>query len=385
MKAMTTAICIIAGVSAMSAEKKEIYNFKGKIDGSKNSWEYLVAGSKKHSYVPSEGYYPNKGGKLVGPIVKVKDGEFKFFKLTFTAKNSGTSYWVVYFYDKENKPIVADVYSSIYPAPRAQKYEVMVYGRHGMSALQPLFQSQEGVNVSDLNIEEVSPVETAEWCDEIYKTLPPLSYDPPADRLKLIPKSFEAMKSGKKWRVVMLGDSIINDTFNSNFQALIKRHYPKSNLEFICSVRGSTGCWYYQDPEQFKKYVTDLKPDLLIIGGISQKNKSKPVAKVIKMAKELGCEIMVMTGPMAPDWREFDENKPAASLSVQKWPGDPINKEIREVAEAANVEFLDMQTIWHNYLGSSKKPWHWFHRDRVHANDRGKQIIGRILAGYLNK
>ena len=193
------------------------------------------------------------------------------------------------------------------------------------------------------------------------------------------------MKSGKKWRVVMLGDSIINDTFNSNFQALVKRHYPKSELEFICSVRGSTGCWYYQGPEQFKKYVTDLKPDLLIIGGISQKNQSKPVSKVIKMAKELGCEIMVMTGPMAPDWREFDENKPNANLSIQKWPGDSFNKEIREVAEAANVEFLDMQTIWHNYLGSSRKPWHWFHRDKVHANDRGKQIIGRILAGYLNK
>ena len=87
MKAITTAICIIAGVSAMSAEKKEIYNFKGKIDGSKDSWEYLVAGSEKNSYVPSEGYYPNKGGKLVGPIVKVKDGEYKFFKLTFDAQN----------------------------------------------------------------------------------------------------------------------------------------------------------------------------------------------------------------------------------------------------------------------------------------------------------
>lgn len=369
----------------MSAENKEIYNFKGKIDGSKNSWEYLVAGSEKNSYVPSEGYYPNKGGKLVGPIVKVKDGEFNFFKLTFDAQNSGTSYWVVYFYDKAGQPIVADVYSSIYPAPGTQKYDVMVYGREGMSALQPLFQSQAGVNVSDLNIEEISPAETAEWCDKLYETLPPLAYKPPADRLKLIPKSLEAMKSGKKWRVVMLGDSIINDTFNSNFQALVKRHYPKSDLEFICSVRGSTGCWYYQDPEQFKKYVTDLKPDLLIIGGISQKDQAEPIAKVIDMAKELGCEIMVMTGPMAADWREYDKNKPDANLPAQKWPGNPFVDETRKVTQDANVEFLDMQTVWHNYLGSSKKPWHWFHRDKVHANDRGKQIIGRILSGYLNK
>jgi hypothetical protein len=183
----------------------------------------------------------------------------------------------------------------------------------------------------------------------------------------------------------MLGDSIVNDTFNSNFMALLQRYYPKAKLEFICSVRGSTGCWYYQDPQQFKAYVADYKPDLLIIGGISQKDQAEPVAKVIAQAKALGCEIMVLTGPMAADWRTCDQAKPEAALSRQVWTPNPFNAQLKQTAEAAGVEFFDQGAVWHRYLGDSGKPWQWFHRDRVHANDRGKQIIGRILASYLSK
>ena len=201
--------------------------------------------------------------------------------------------------------------------------------------------------------------------------------------MTLLPKTKEAFKSGKPWRIVMLGDSIINDTFNSNFQALLKRDYPASNLEIICSVRGGTGCWHYQTPENFKAYVADLKPDLLIIGGISHNFDASAVASVIAQAQKYGCEIMLMTGPMAADWREYDKSAPAVALPEQQLESAPFILELKAVADNAKVEFFDMQTQWHEYLGASKKPWQWFHRDRVHANDRGKQILGRMLTAYL--
>jgi hypothetical protein len=383
-----TLIAVMAagiGVSSMSGSDQLIYKSEGQITSKTKDWKYFVAGKKKYSYIPSEGYYANKGGKLEGPKVSVKDGAFKFFKLNFDAKTTELSYWMAFFHDKNGKMIVADIYSCIYPGAKVEPYDVVVYGRYGMASIQPLFQSTSGVEVSNLQITEITPTEAATWCDGLYKTLPTLNFTPPQDRMKLIPKTLNAMNTGKPWRVVMLGDSIVNDTFNSNFQALLKRNYPKSQLEFICSVRGSTGCCFYEDPVQFKKYVTDYKPDLLIIGGISQKGKDKSVGTVIEMAKKLGCEVMVMTGPMYEDWRKYDKAKPGIALAAQTWTPDPFGKKMQKIAQDANVEFFDMKTIWHLYLGASTKPWSWFHRDRVHANDRGKQIIGRIIARYLSK
>ncbi len=366
----------------------KLYSHFGRIDDTVQGWTFTPSKKNaKMAYNESEGYYPDKGGKLFGPPIEgIK--EFLFYELTFTASAEDNCYWGVMFYDQNDEPIVADVYSSIYKGKNL-KYKQVVYARENCKFMRPFFQSNNGVEVFDLMIKEISSDQTAKWCDQLYSTLPPLEYTPPTNRLKLLPKTIEAMRDGKKYRIVMLGDSIVNDIFNSNFQSLIMRNYPKSKLEFICSVRGSTGCWFYQDPVQFKKYVADLKPDLLIIGGISQKNNIPAITNVISQAKKLGCEIMLMTGPMNEDWREYDENNLDKPLNNQQWNTKMIEEKriqpsaLMAVANEFNVEFLDMKSPWHFYLGSSQKPWRWFHRDRVHANDRGKQINGRILERYF--
>jgi hypothetical protein len=182
----------------------------------------------------------------------------------------------------------------------------------------------------------------------------------------------------------MLGDSIINDTFNSNFQALLKREYLNSNLEFICSVRGATGCWHYQEPKQFSKYVTELKPDLLIIGGISQNKDINAIRKVIEMTKkQLNCEILFLSGPLGEDWRKYDEKNLTLELPEQKWQGSAFARKEELLALSMGIEFIDLAQIWHNYLGKSEKPWQCFHRDKIHGDDRGKQIVGRILEKYF--
>lgn len=362
-----------------------LYSCPGKINDKTAGWKFIPSANPGgHAYNPAEGYYPDKGGQLLGPSVPAGKNEFEFYSLSFDAKASADCYWGVFFNDKNGKMLVPDVYSNVYGGKDKQHYEQVIYGRENAAGIQPFLQSVKGIEVWDMQLKPISAKEAAEWCDRLYQTLPPLSYAPPADRLKLLPKTVDAMQTGKPWRVVMLGDSIINDTFNSNFQSLLMRDYPKADLKFICSVRGSTGCWHYQEPEHFKSYVTDLKPDLLIIGGISHKNDIEAIRKVIEMTKtQIGCEILLMSGPLGNDWRKYDKLMPDAALPAQVWTPEPFVEKQRRLADEMKVEFLDIATAWHNYLGQSGKPWLWFQRDVVHGNDRGKQIVGRIIEAYF--
>lgn len=362
-----------------------LYSCPGKINDKTAGWKFIPSANPGgQAYNPAEGYYPDKGGQLLGPSVPAGKNEFEFYSLSFDARASADCYWGVFFNDKNGKMLVPDVYSNVYGGKDKQHYEQVIYGRENAAGIQPFLQSVKGIEVWDMQLKPISAKESAEWCDRLYQTLPPLSYTPPAVRLKLLPKTVDAMQTGKPWRVVMLGDSIINDTFNSNFQSLLMRDYPKADLKFICSVRGSTGCWHYQEPEHFKSYVTDLKPDLLIIGGISHKNDIEAIRKVIEMTrKQIGCEILLMSGPLGNDWRKYDKLMPDAALPAQVWTPDPFVEKQRRLADEMKVEFLDIATAWHNYLGQSGKPWLWFQRDVVHGNDRGKQIVGRIIEAYF--
>ena len=108
-----------------------------------------------------------------------------------------------------------------------------------------------------MTFEPATAAAAAKWCDSVYAKLPPLNFAPKGNPLALAPKTLDALKTGKPWRILMLGDSIMQDTFHSQFHALVKRAYPMSEVTWLVSVRGSTGCWYYCEPENFKKYVAD--------------------------------------------------------------------------------------------------------------------------------
>jgi hypothetical protein len=155
-------------------------------------------------------------------------------------------------------------------------------------------------------------------------------------------------------------------------------------MKFICSVKGGTGCWHYQKQEEFDKYIKDLNPDLLIIGGISNKNDIDAIGKVITMAKEqIDCEIILTTGPLGEDLRKYDNKNKLQNLSRQCIGSRKSVMLKQNLADELNVEFIDLATKWNNYLGNSQKPWQWFNRDPVHGNDRGKQIVGRLMNQYF--
>lgn len=351
-------------------KNRQLYKYSGKIDNSSIHWEFIPSENKEEmTYNPAEGYYPDKGGKLFCPKISPAK-EFRYYSLSFEAECSEDCHWAVIFYDINGEAIVSDIYASIYTDQNI--YKVVVYSRENAVSLQPFFQSINGVQISNLAVEEISDNEAAELCDELYATIPPLSYVPLKNRFKLLPKTLGAFKTGGELRVVMLGDSIVNDTFNSNFQVLIKRNYPRSNIKWICSVRGSTGCWFYQEQENFQEYVIDLKPDILIIGGISQNDDIAAIEKVVNMTRQqLDCEIALASAPFGKEEKIEQDNRFA--------------QRERLLAEKMNIEFIDIRKEWIEYLQNCKKTMRFFYRDVIHGNDRGKQIVGRILSENLKK
>lgn len=219
-----------------------------------------------------------------------------------------------------------------------------------------------------------------EEIEKIYASMPPLKYRPPGDRGKHLPRTMQRLREGGTLRVVMLGDSIINDTSRSQWQLLLERAAPNCEIMKWTAVRGSTGCWWYRHNHRVELYVLQQKPDLVIIGGISQRGDVESIGEVIRQI-HAGCDAeMLLTsgtfGRVDPrdnkQWRyDIDPN------------GNDYRARLKRLADETATELLDMRGPWGRYIRQSGKDVKWFKRDPVHANERGEQIIGRILARYL--
>ena len=218
---------------------------------------------------------------------------------------------------------------------------------------------------------------TLEKIDAIYAAMDPIKYQPPADRFANIPKTMSKLRDGGELRMVLLGDSIMGNTSGSSFELLMMRDYPKCKIIKIASLRSSTGCKYYREEHRVQDYVLKHNPDLLVIGGISNGGDAEAVRSVIQQvrAKKPDTEVLLLTpvfGAMRDEHiktftREIDTTTSNFRFNMQK------------VAAEEKCAFFDMTGPWWTYIQDSGKTYGWFMGDAVHANDRGCQIIGRLL------
>ncbi len=223
---------------------------------------------------------------------------------------------------------------------------------------------------------------TLDQIERTYSDMPPVQYEPPSSRLNHLPKTRHRLTEGGTLRVVMLGDSIVNDTSRSCWNLLLQREYPNCRIEKITSVRGSTGCWWYKEPGRVKKFVLDHKPELVIIGGISQRGDIDSILEVINQIRSgCGADILLMTGA-------FGQVNPSDKDQWKKI-SDPnhfsdYRKGLEKLAIDVEAAFLDMGAAWGEYIRQCGKDLDWFKRDPIHANERGEQILGRILVKYIS-
>lgn len=382
---------ILLAAALCAGEMSMAIQFDGTLTDKLPGWSFKASKPKDGLvYNEFEGYYPDKGGKLSSAPIRIGERPSgSFYRVRFDAKAPERSYWGVDFFDASGK-LLPDYYGVIHPGDRAG-YEFIIYAMGKVDSMRVFFQSNRGIEAWNLSVEPATPEEAARWCDELYATLPPIDFKAAADSFQKLPRTAEALRTGKPWRVVFLGDSIMQDAFHSQFESLVKREFPKSNLDYIISMRGSTGCWFYRKPENFQSYVAAMKPDLLVIGGISNyqgKDKAADTAAILEVAerarKELGCEVLLLTGALSIDTR-------GKETAPRKWALE-ADKEVQKMndfehlysgAAKLDIPVWDMTTPCYNWLYASGKPYEFHSRDYVHSGERGKQIIGRVLFEYF--
>lgn len=220
---------------------------------------------------------------------------------------------------------------------------------------------------------DLSPLEKI---DAIYAGMAPIPFTPPAGRFSNMPKTMDKLRKGSELRMVLLGDSIMGDTSGSSFELLLMRNYPKCNIIKIPSLRSGTGCRFYQEDGNVQQYVLRHDPDLLVIGGISN-GDAEAVRSVVRqvLMKKPDTEILLLT-PVFGMMR--DEHLRTWTREIDPSSGT-FRANMLKVASDEKTAFFDMTGPWWEYIQNSGKTTGWFMRDPVHANDRGRQIIGRLL------
>lgn len=366
----------------------------------KVGWQCVIQEEGKPVYIPFEGYYESKGGRIESPkfnLDKAAD-ENAWYAFSFDAMCAVDGYWWVDVFGADGKAL-PDMNSRLYASEDWRHYDIVVSVQPGAVAAQLAFVTKKGIKVRDVTTKRLSAIEAADWCREFYATLPQVDLSVPADAWDRLPKSKELLRQDKPITIVMLGDSIVNDTWCGNVSALIKERYPQAKI--VLSVRGSTGCWYYRDPEQFDSYVLRYKPDLLMIGGISNgkdeadfSTAEADMTEVIRLAQKHSIEVAVMSPPPSYEFRKtvddmsWDENviiELYDSWCKRNRHWQPLRRDYQRAAVAkTGAAYFDLTTAPCDAILKSKKPLGWFKRDPAHNDDRGKQLIAQRLAAYFN-
>ena len=326
-----------------------------------------------------------RAGWWASPAVAVEP--LAYYRLRFRSEASERGTWAAVFSDERGDLIAADCYDSLY-APTRWDATAVCLRAHAEAARMHLWFHAAGapVAVDDVQLAGAGADQVAAWADAVYAALPPVRYEPPADRHRHLPRTMAALAGGETVRVVVLGDSIANDLSDGLFEVLVARAWPGARLEVVTSVRSGTGCEYYRQDGRLREYALRHGPDLVIIAGISHGCDAEAVRDCVRQIRASGdADVWVLSGAvcsldrMQADMRDRTGLPEAVVAEVfRDWPG-----RLGAMCAEEKTEYLDLRAAWEAYLAGSPRPRAWYQRDEVHANTRGKQILARILAAYL--
>ncbi len=337
----------------------------------------------------ASGQEPNfiavKDGYWESPMVPVRP--LAYYRVRFQSRSEKNGYCWAQFYDAEGKEIIPDNHENFWASSDWSEQEFFFRAHALATQVRLRFKAdQSPIAVARVALHASDEGEVRAWQKRIWEAMPKLNYSPPPNRGELLPKTALRLKNGGVLRIVMLGDSICNDTSNSLFETQLRKLYPRTHFEVTLSVRGGTGCSWYQMDNRVQEYVLRFHPDLLIIAGISHGYDSEAMRSVIlQVRSRLQPDILIVNDSITPqahlesDYIKYSGlSETVAKSNIRLFP-----QRLTGVARAENVEFLDMRTAWNTYLNHSSRPVEWFMRDSIHANARGKQAVGSILARYL--
>ena len=329
----------------------------------------------------------------------------------------GYAYWAAQFFDTNGSLLTADQYSAIFPSADWVTNEFRIRAKNiaGLNAtllpvqMQIRFQSiAPQLFIDDVLVDTTTPAEVAQWGDMYYDTLPAkLAYVPKSDHGSRLPLTLNRLRTGQHLRIVMLGDSVQQDTANAPFDAWLQRLYPGATIEVISSTRGGTGLIYYVT--NLPAYVLAYQPDLLCIGGIDNPDDMTYFQSVVNqvradnLARGYTTEFLMLTEQwspnnnqgnyyLAPGLTELDQvpaNNPGGVPAGYR--GDLLN-----FCAANNIEYLDLTGVQNEFIygpataagvgppaNANGDPYSYWMRDFVHSSDHGKMIQGRMLEAFF--
>ncbi len=263
--------------------------------------------------------------------------------------------------------------------------------------------------VDNVLLETATPQEVAQWGDTYYDTLPAkLAYVPKSDRWSRLPLTMNRLRTGQNLRIVMLGDSVEQDTANSPFDVWLERLYPGANIQVISSTRGGTGVNYFMNDVPF--WVLSYKPDLLCIGGIDNPDDMADFQTIVSQVRAdnqtngYTTEFLLLTEQWSPNVEggqfcflalgvtELDEvpaNNPGGVPAGYR--GDLLN-----FCATNGLEYLDLTGVACEFIygpaanagvgpptDGNGDPYSFWMRDYTHSSDNGKTIQGRMLEAYF--
>lgn len=238
-------------------------------------------------------------------------------------------------------------------------------------------QAGEGWSISENPTRSLEQIRTVQGVMPAGK-LPPI----PAD-WTYQPRTHKTLTEGGKLHILAVGDSIVADTMRSGWVNLVREKYPKAEITAQVSMRGSTGCWFYKDEDRVAKQLAPLKPDLIFIGGISQRGDIESIRSVIQQfrAKLPQVEFLLATGAFGT----ADPRVPEELAKAQHTTMNTYGTSLKELAQKEHCAFLDVTTPWAAYINSTGLHPHAFYRDRVHANAEGEQILAKIFLSFFSQ
>lgn len=187
------------------------------------------------------------------------------------------------------------------------------------------------------------PERTDETVLAAAKEMKPLDFTPAPDRWENLPITAKRLAEGGELNVVMLGDSIVNDTARSNWTAFVQPLYPKCKIHVTLVVRGSTGCWWYREDGRVDRYVLPYHPDLLIIGGISQRHDIDAIRDVIQQVRaKRPCDVLLLS----PAFGFTDPNDPTQwRYQIPEMGETPYSPPFEFLEMSASNELPDAGTV----------------------------------------
>jgi len=222
------------------------------------------------------------------------------------------------------------------------------------------------------------------------RNAPTLLYRPETNRWRYLPRTLEALREGRSWRVVVLGDSIANDLYHSFFNPHLNAMYPGADVQLIQSVAGSAG-WHYflaqgEDAggeDRVKSFVLDHRPDLVLIAGMSNRDV-KDLRELVRRIREgTTAEILAVSAAVCQAHYRDSMSPPPVGSVFPVTSRTPLWAAMAETAKSDLFGFFDMARAWEAFLWAETRPLEWYTRDTSHLNARGKEVVGRLMAGFF--